>query len=307
MNVLNNPKFAAIDLGTNTFHLIVAHFEADKLVVDYRERHFVKIGEDGLNVLSEKAIVRAEIALKSIKKSLEKHTVKKITAYGTEALRKAKNGKEVRRKLESILENPIQLIDGRREAELITKGVLVSGLNKQNRYLIMDIGGGSVEFILLDQREIVFAQSFPIGVQVLKSKFHLEEPFMDQEKQLFEALRQCLSVLFKVVTKEVVLVGASGTFDVLSKQFGDQITNVLYKLDSERIISFYKDVKGMTLQDRLMDDRIPNNRADLLVVALGLIQFVIEQLPIASVLSCDYALKEGTIWEMHHNYKEKMN
>jgi len=149
---LNNSLYACVDLGTNTFHLLVGYWRKGELEVVYRERHFVKIAGDGIETIGRQPAQRALLAAESIGNSLAKYNIVASAAFGTAALRTATNGPDLKVSLEKRLRIPIQIIDGKREAALIANGVLASGLPTDDRLLIMDIGGGSVEFIIVVQK-----------------------------------------------------------------------------------------------------------------------------------------------------------
>ncbi len=301
---MNKELFACIDLGTNTFHLLVGHWFEGKLEVVYRERHFVKVAGDGIETIGKEPITRALAAAESLGASLAKHNVVASAAFGTAALRTASNGAVLKRQLEQRLGIPIQVINGKREANLIAKGVIAAGLPVDQRYLIMDIGGGSVEFIVVDQGETRFSESFPIGAQVLRQKFHTEEPFRKsstestQEVALFKHLEFTLKSLKSAVGKHATLVGASGTFDVIGDLFGMRVNDAVSSASANKILSLYEQAAGMSDAQRLGDPRLPDDRADMIVVALALIVHVLRTFPQDQIYTCDYALKEGALMEL---------
>jgi len=301
---LNKQLFACIDLGTNTFHLLVGYWDKANLEVVYRERHFVKIAGDGIETIGPEPMMRALKAAESLGESLSKYNVKASAAYGTAALRTASNGPALKSELEERLRIPIQIIDGKREAALIANGVLAAGLQKEERYLIMDIGGGSVEFIIVEKGVTCFSESFPIGAQVLRQAYHKQEPFRTskqpslQEAALFDHLELTLSSLRAAIGVETKLVGASGTFDVLGDLFGKPVTGAVKSLPSARVLELYEEAARMDEAKRINDNRLPADRADMIVVALALIVYVLRICPQESIYTCDYALKEGALLEM---------
>ena len=301
---MNKPLYACIDLGTNTFHLLIGYWDGGKLEVVYRERHFVKIAGDGIKTIGDQPIQRALLAADSLGKSLAKYKVETAVAFATAALRTATNGAELKVSLEQQLGIPIQIIDGKREAGLIAKGVLAAGLPMDKRYLIMDIGGGSVEFIVVDQGETCFSESYPIGAQVLRQRFHKREPFRDianagkQESALFEYLDHILVGLKQEVGNGAKLVGASGTFDVLGDLLGERVNSAVRNVSASGVLSLYEEAATMSDVDRLADPRLPDDRADMIVGALALIVYVLRIFPQGEILTCDYALKEGALVEL---------
>jgi len=308
---LNKPLFACVDLGTNTFHLLVGYWEGQTLEVVYRERHFVKVAGDGIETIGEGPIQRALSAAEALGKALASYAISNAAAFGTAALRTASNGPELKILLEQRLGVPIQVIDGKREAALIAKGVLAAGLPAEDRYLIMDIGGGSVEFIIVDQGVTCFSESFPIGAQVLRQRFHTDEPFRNtsgvsrQESELFDHLEHTLVKLKDAVGAGATLVGASGTFDVLGDLFGKEVYKQVQQVSATKVLALYEEASIMDEGDRLADLRLPNDRADMIVVALALIVSTLRICPQDELYTCGYALKEGALMELATNWKNK--
>ena len=170
-------KYAVIDLGRNTFHLLIIDSSTNDLSNEiYRERIFVKLAEDGIGKIGKNAYQRGLQALQHFQKIITKHQVKKVNAFGTAALRTASNGKDFVQEVQSKIGLTIQLIPGSEEARLIHLGVTQAVEMDDEKGLIMDIGGGSVEFIIADKNKVFWAKSFPIGVAVLHNIFHEKEP-----------------------------------------------------------------------------------------------------------------------------------
>ncbi|NJK83906.1 MAG: hypothetical protein HC912_08960 [Saprospiraceae bacterium] len=150
-------RYAVIDLGTNTFHLLIVEQNRQKL---YQERQFVKLAENGIEHISAAPFQRGIETMLHFHRVLKKFDVQQVQAFGTAALRTAHNGSAFIEEVEEATGIEIQLISGEREAALIQKGVAQAIPATDAHSLIMDIGGGSVEFILANQHEVFWAQSF---------------------------------------------------------------------------------------------------------------------------------------------------
>lgn len=299
-------RYGVIDLGTNTFHLLIVDVnkkgESTEL---FRERIFVKLAEDGIGKIGDKAYLRGINALSHFQKILLQHQVKNINAFGTAALRTASNGKEFISDAKSKSGISIQLIPGTEEARLIHVGVNQAVELGNEKGLIMDIGGGSVEFIIADKNQVFWAESFPIGVAVLYNNFHQEEPISDKEiKTLNLYIEQTLQPLFEVLKNHKIkyLVGASGTFDVLEKILPNaQKTTLSATIDVENFYPVYQKILTMNMEERRAEEDIPLTRADMIVVALILIDFMLKNVAIEKILVSAYAMKEGILWEMRNS------
>lgn len=299
----NYMKYAVIDLGTNTFHLLIIDSSAGDLTNEvYRERIFVKLAEDGIETIGKNAYQRGLDALTHFQKIITEHQVKEIKAFGTAALRTASNGNGFVHEVQSKIGLTIQLIPGTEEARLIHLGVTQAVELGDEKGLIMDIGGGSVEFIIADKNEVFWAQSFPIGVAVLHNIFHKKEPIHPVEIEMIHVhLKETLRPLFQVLKKHKTprLVGASGTFDVLENLLPHlQKTDLSASIDVKSFHPLYDEIIKMNMEERRSAEGIPLSRADMIVVAMVLINFIIEKADIEKIMVSAYAMKEGILWEM---------
>jgi exopolyphosphatase / guanosine-5'-triphosphate,3'-diphosphate pyrophosphatase len=216
-----SDKIAIIDLGTNTFHLLLAQSHNGNYTILHQKRVPVKIGLGGINrnIITDAGIVRAIEAMNNFKIILNQNKVSNVYAFGTSALRNASNGKEVVAMIEAETEITVRIISGDEEADYIYQGVRAA-VNMKETSLIVDIGGGSVEFIIGNHEEILWKQSFEIGAQRLLERFHRHDPILASEiEDIRSFLELSLSPLFTAIDKykPLVLVGSSGTFDTLSE------------------------------------------------------------------------------------------
>jgi len=297
-----SKRFAVIDLGTNTFHLLIAEQSTgDGFKELYRKRIFIKLAEQGIKTIGAAPLARAMAALHTFKKTLEDYQVSTIRAFGTAALRTASNGPAF---IAQVLEQTgiqVLLIPGDREAALIYKGVL-QAVPMSEMGLIMDIGGGSVEFIFADHTGLKWAKSFPVGVAVLFNHFHQQNPITPKETQtLHQYLNQELTPVLEQIKQynPKVLIGASGTFDVLEDILCDQKRsphNGIVAVSNFHVL--FKKLITTTLEERLAMDDIPNTRAEMIIVALVLIQFILLHSSITTISVSAYAMKEGMLQEL---------
>lgn len=298
-------RLAIIDLGTNTFHLLIAEFVNNTYSIIHRERSAVKIGVGGINqgIIQEAGIARAIEALQFFKTTADQWGVKKIHAFGTSALRNARNSQDVINKVREKTSIEITIITGNEEAEFIYQGVR-SAVALEDNSLIMDIGGGSVEFIIGNNHEILWKKSFEIGGQRLLEKFQKHDPITEEEiRNLDQYFEASLRDLFVAVEKfkPSVLVGSSGTFDTLSEIYCIQ-QNIQYdETDPETpltVDSFYSTYKELIFKNRTERMTIPGMiemRVDMIVVACCLIRYMLENYSIKNIRVSTYSLKEGVL------------
>ena len=299
-------RIAIIDLGTNTFHLLVADVRDSGYHIIHRDRLAVKIGMGGINrgFITEGGVQRAMVSLQSFKNTIDEMHVEKVYAFGTSALRNAKNGVEVVQKIKTITGIDVNIISGDREAEFIYFGVKEAVGLGQDTSMIMDIGGGSVEFIIANNDKIFWKESFEIGAQRLLEKFQHHDPILPQEiDDLIIYIDQILQPLQKAITlyNPFVLVGSSGTFDTLSDIFCAR-HHILKTPDEVEtplsIEGFYEIYHELLIKDREARMLIPGMiemRVDMIVVACCLIKYLLENFPFNRIRVSTYSLKEGVL------------
>jgi exopolyphosphatase / guanosine-5'-triphosphate,3'-diphosphate pyrophosphatase len=242
--------------------------------------------------------------MQSFKNVIENHKVDQIFAFGTSALRSAKNGKEISERITSITGISISLISGDEEAYYIYMGVRAALGLGADKNLIVDIGGGSVEFIIADHDRVFWKQSYEIGAQRLLEKYQKHDPILKEEvAELEKYFRQSLGSLIEAISKfnPTVLVGSSGTFDTLSDIFC--ITHDIQKSPEEvetplTIEGFYEIHKQLLKRNRAQRMQIPGMiemRVDMIVVACCLVDFLLGSHKFERIRVSTYSLKEGVL------------
>lgn len=297
-------NLAVIDCGTNTFHLLVAEvLPGGQIKRVFKERKYVRLGQEGLDRIGQAPFQRGLECLAYFKERMEEHKVSKSCVFGTEALRRAENGSDFIKEVFEKTGIQIQLISGNEEARLIHLGVMKAAPDFEGKGLIMDIGGGSVEFIIASQKEVFWAQSFPIGVQVLFSRFHQSDPISSSERKALEDfLEASLQPLFIQLKKHQTphLLGASGSFEVVDDLLVKERPSELHAIvPTSDFYQVYEKIMSSTLAERRDNTLIPNQRIDLIVVAFALIDFVLQKAGIQRIITSAYAMKEGMLLELN--------
>jgi exopolyphosphatase / guanosine-5'-triphosphate,3'-diphosphate pyrophosphatase len=309
-------KLAIIDLGTNTFHLLIAEYKQDRYTILHRERAAVKIGVGGINrdIIQEDGIVRAVEALKTFKAIIDQQRITKIYAFGTSALRNAGNARDVTDRIKRATNIEVNIISGDEEAEFIYKGVRSALDLGNNPALIVDIGGGSVEFIIANQEEIFWKKSIEIGGQRLLEKFQKHDPILLTEinelNQYFEHVLQELLLKLQQYNP-ATLVGSSGTFDTLSEIHCIRHALPVQEESPETPLTFtsfntiYREFITKNRAERLRIPGMIEMRVDMIVVVCCLIQFLLENHSFKNIRVSTYALKEGVLASMTYLDKEE--
>lgn len=303
---MEKQKIAIIDLGTNTFHLLIVAFdERHNYRMFHRERKAVMIGKGSINqgYISEEAQTRAMGALEHFRQVIDRYHVEHVAATATSAFRNAKNGQELADRIFRKTGISIDIISGDREAEYIFMGVR-SAMPLEGCSLIMDIGGGSVEFIICDADHVLWKESFEIGAQRLLDRFDIQDPISDDNmRELLYYFREKLDNLGKAIKnyRPTTLIGASGTFDTLSDIYVIHEDFSVTPNASELPLTydfFQKTLVELSKKDRTDRLEIPGMvemRVDMIVVASWLVQFVLETYHIRNIRVSAFALKEGLL------------
>jgi exopolyphosphatase/guanosine-5'-triphosphate,3'-diphosphate pyrophosphatase len=297
-------RISVIDLGTNTFHLLTVEITGlGKWMTIDRERVYVNLASDGIERLSDAVIDRGLSTMMHFAERIRKSDVDEIIAVGTAALRNALNAGEFLDQVHQATGIRVEVISGMREADLIAKGVLAALPGIERPALIMDIGGGSVEMILTHRGNVLFSASYPVGVAVLYTAFHLEEPISEASlDRLDRHLEVTMADLFSVLKRypDTVLVGASGTFEVVEAILEPQKDPDIppYSIARpDRFTPIYQEIRALDLEERLSHPNIPDSRARYIVVAVHLIEFMLRKLSRDVFYISAYAMKEGIVVE----------
>ena len=295
-------RIAVIDLGTNTFHILIGEANENGVFHPiHKERHYVYLGEGGVGHLKDEAMERGLQAIEKFHSLLKEHDVSHHRITGTAAIRQADNTALFSKILKERFGFILEVISGATEALFIARGVSLIFLIFEQNALIMDIGGGSVEFIFCANGRIEQYESFPLGVAVLFEKFQKSDPISKQEiEAVINHVDELVGNFFQRITDiPLTLVGASGTFDVIDEILGIPRNGMKCRFvqisDVKQLIA---KVLLSTLEERIAMPGIPKNRAQLIVVAMLLIEYVLNTCQINEITASPFALKEGIFLEM---------
>jgi len=301
-------RIAIVDLGTNTFHLMIVEDKNGEYQHIHKERIPVRLGKNGISngIIHSEAIQRAEKTLLDFKLKLNKYNVERTFVIGTSAIRNARNQTEFVERIRVNTGFDITVIDGIKESEFIYKGV-TTAIPISETALIVDIGGGSVEFIICNPDGIIWNQSFEIGAQRLLDNFHKSDPIAQNEILALEtSFESTLEELINAVSKysPSLLVGSSGTFDTLSEIYC-KAAGIPIEQDPKELplpidafITIHEDIIKKNRDQRLAIPGMLPMRVDMIVVASCLVRWIIDRFSFAKMRVSTYALKEGVLSQL---------
>lgn len=301
---------AVLDLGTNTFNLLI--FEAPEGKILYSTKIPVKLGKGGISksIIQPDAFNRGIDAIKSLKQKCQEYGVKKLYALATSAVRSCVNGAEFVQTVLTTTGIYINVIDGETEASIIYNGVKNSIRDFINqKYLIMDIGGGSTEFILADSNQLFWKKSYLTGGSRLLDMFKpADPPGADELGAIRQYLRDELEDLFEICThhKPQILVGSSGSFDTfaqilaLQKNITDKPGNG-FILPLEELKELIQHLITKNESQRLQIPGMEAMRADTIHMSALQLEMVLIYVPVRTVMLSTFALKEGVMYQILNN------
>jgi exopolyphosphatase/guanosine-5'-triphosphate,3'-diphosphate pyrophosphatase len=302
-------KQAIIDLGTNTFHLFITETNGLSSTTLFRESRAAKIGQAGINkgVITEEGIGRALVVLTYFRQLLDQYGVlpEQVVAIGTSAIRVARNQAEFIDRVRAETGIGIRVISGDQEADYIYQGIRAANALDEKTALVMDIGGGSVEFILGNKSRIFWKQSFEIGGQRLLERFMSTDPISaGSVRRLHDYFQEQLLPLANAIHQyhPDVLVGSSGSFDTLVDMWCMHEQGHLPDPNQATFMlpvgEFYRAYSLLIASNRAERMQIPGMidlRVDMIVVAVCLIDYVLKTYTISNIRTSTYSLKEGVL------------
>ncbi|MCL2914710.1 exopolyphosphatase [Shewanella corallii] len=297
-----NPRpkhYIAIDMGSNSFHLVIAREQDGQLQIVHKEKQQVKLaqGLDDNNRLSEDAMQRGLDCLKNFNLRFADISNAEIRLVATYTLRVAANRNEFLTQARAALPYPIEVISGHEEARLIYHGIAQSEVLEKNN-LVIDIGGGSTEVIVGRRQKSRQLTSLSCGCVSFNEKFFKNTPIsLEQFHSAGRAADEEFATLSKAYFSEDwdLVLGSSGTVKAVA-----EVLNELYN-DSEITLANLKKLKRQLVEWGNLDGRfssIDERRAGILPAGLAILISFFRRLSVKSLKYTYGALREGVLYEM---------
>lgn len=303
-------KAAVIDLGTNTFHLIIAELTAAGVEVIYKTNVPVRLGEGRINenIIIPAAFERGIQTLQDFKKEIDQHEVAIVRAIATSAIRSASNGADFVTAAAEKVGIAIEVIAGDEEAAFIFSGVEATGIINTDA-LIMDIGGGSTEFILCNPGGLLWKKSYNIGAARLMQAYFHSDPINAAEKvSILEHLDDELADLITICAKHQpqVLIGSAGAFESFAAMLLPEVdikTISSANLDIEKYAMLSHQLINSTHATRAAMPNLIPLRVDMIVIAAILTNYILNELEIAELSLSTFDLKMGVLYRIREDQK----
>ena len=315
-------KVAAIDVGTNSTHLLVASVDVGlgTFSIELAEKSTTRLGEKDPDTgeLTAEAMDRGMSSLRRFQELAISHQVEQIVIAATSAVREAPNGRDFLQTVQDQLGLDVDLVSGPEEARLIYLGVL-SGMPFGDRpHLVLDIGGGSTELILADGRDARALTSTRVGAVRLQRDFVKDDPIPPHRRSFLQAFIQgSLEPAVDKVHRRIkpgetpVLVATSGTamaIDALAATEDDRPPLKLhgYRVSKQRLDRVVERLVVMTPEQRRDLAPINDRRAEIIVPGALILQTTMQMLGVGELVLSERALREGLIvdWMLRHGLLE---
>ena len=293
-------KFAAIDVGSNAIRVLISNIIESKEGVYFQKNALVRapirLGEDSftLGEISKKNIKRMVKAMRAFKLLMKVHGVSHYQAFATSALREANNSIEVIDHVKKKAGIKIEIIDGRKEAEVISYSKLSEFLNSQKTFLFVDVGGGSTEFTIIDEGKRISSKSFKIGT------VRLINDLVDD--RVWKAIQGWIEKNAKPYRK-ITLIGSGGNINKLFK-----LSNIKEgkPLSLIKLNQIYLELESLNYEERLLKFELNPDRADVIIPAAKIYLKSLEWSGGQKIYVPKFGLSDGMIKYMYKNGKKKI-
>jgi exopolyphosphatase/guanosine-5'-triphosphate,3'-diphosphate pyrophosphatase len=307
--VARRRKLAAVDVGTNTIRMIVAVVDdAHNLAVVDSGREMARLGQGLVHTgrLSEAAMARASVTLARFARAIREHAPDGLTAVATSAVREASNGPEFVARIQAETGLEVAVIDGEEEARLTCLGASAALAGPAGDLLVVDIGGGSTEFVLVQGGRTTARVSVGMGVVTLTEQFLDGDP--PKPPELYE-LDECLRERMRQVREglgevgAVRLVATAGTpttlaaVDLEMAQYDPSRINN-HALTLARVEELYDRLVNLPAALRREVTGVEPGREELIVAGCAILLRVMHDYQFGSVTVCDWGLREGMLIDL---------
>ena len=302
MHKVSSPYYAAVDLGSNSFHMLVVRMNDNKIEIVDREKDMVQIAR-GLErrALSEEAQQRAIHCLQKFSERLQDIPPQQIRAVGTKTLRAARNAKQFLHQASSALGTPIEIISGYEEARLVYSGLANTVSDNDNQRLVIDIGGGSTEFVIGKGHQPILMESLSLGCASYTQRFFADGVNKQKMHQAYFAASTELQLIRKNYCKQGwdLAFGTSGTMKAIA---------ALLQQEDGAIIT--REGLSALAQQTIADGgiaahKVPKLRREVLPAGIAILEAIVDNLGIDSLRVANATLKEGLIYDTIGRFSAK--
>jgi exopolyphosphatase/guanosine-5'-triphosphate,3'-diphosphate pyrophosphatase len=313
---MKSMPLASIDIGTNTFRLLIAKVRFDRsrnnyaIKEIYSERIITRLGE-GIpekGYIREEAIEKGIEVLKRFRENIDRHGAYRTSAIATSALRDAKNSVSFIKRVHNATGLDIHIISGEEEARKTASGMLMD-MKLPETALMIDIGGGSTELIFTNLRRLLFIKSLNLGVVYLACRYMKNDPplkkdLKSMESEISSNIMPLKDTFKNFFSKNTVFIGTAGTVTALSaitqkltRYDHNKIHNS--KITKEKIEKIFFDISTISSQERMRYLPFEPARLDIIVPGTLILLKIMESFGFKKVNVSNYGLREGILFDLY--------
>ena len=290
-------KLAAIDIGSNAIRILIANVvqevgEHPVYMKSEMIRVPIRLGQDSFTVgeISKKNMKRVVKAMKAFRLIMKVNGVKHYMACATSALRESNNADELVALVKKKAKIKIEVIDGRKEAEIISNTTILNDFGQNLNYLYVDVGGGSTEFSVLQEGKRIVSKSFKTGTVRMINNMVNEKVWLEIENWI---------QTHTAGIEKIALLGSGGN---INKVFKLSNTKEGKPLTYIKINTFYQDLKKLTYKQRILKYNLNLDRADVILPALEIYLKALKWSGASKVFVPKIGLADGMIKMMYKKF-----
>ena len=290
-------KYAAIDIGSNALRLLISN------VIEYKKETItlknnlvrvpIRLGEDAFTTgtISRNNIKQIIRSMKAFQNLMKVHNVNNYLAFATAALREAKNGKDVVDRVKKKSGINIQIINGKKEAKIISNSNVFQGIDSKKTILYVDVGGGSTELSIIINKKVLKSISLKIGtVRLLEDRVNIKT---------WVKAKQWVITCTKPY-KNIFLLGTGGNINKLHKISKNKENQPLTYNELKKI---YKNLNSLSYEERIIEFALNQDRSDVIIPATELFLKIFEWSGAKVVYVPRVGLSDGMIKELYKSTK----
>ena len=294
-------KFAAIDIGSNAIRLLITNVIIKKgfpikFIKSSIVRVPIRLGQESFTIgeISSKNVSKIIQTIKAFKHIIKVNEVKSSLAFATSALREANNSKEIIKEVKKKTKLKIEIIDGSKEAKIISLNNIFEYLNKNRIFIYVDVGGGSTEFSIIENGKRKNSKSFKIGTIRMINKVTSEDAWKRIRIWIKSNIRQ---------HSKIALIGSGGNINKIFKIAGvlDSRPLTLIKLNS-----IYKSLIKMSYEERIINFDLNPDRSDVIIPAAEIFLKALEWSESSEIYVPKVGLADGMVRLLYRKYGSRV-
>jgi exopolyphosphatase/guanosine-5'-triphosphate,3'-diphosphate pyrophosphatase len=294
-------KIAAIDLGSNAVRLAIAKCKNEEgLDIIYKERKALRLGTEAFGLkqtFSENTFKKSLKTFEHFAEIMKEENVKHYKAFATSAFRDAQNSNDLAQTIKKETGIKIERMPGNLEAEVILNSILQKmEIDEDKNYLLFDLGGGSLELSKIEKGEIIGSKSFDIGTVRL-----MNQPDFSKKENTFKLFLKHQEEIQNFLEKKdfnkkrLRVIGTGGNFRRCLKIVNHEYEGKKKYFRPHEFLEIKKDLEKRNYQERIKDFDLREDRADVIIPAVKIINFILKDLEVSKVYAPNIGLLEGIL------------